>query len=942
MAGTKVRGITIELSADASGINSALKDVNKNISSTSRELKDIDKLLKLDPTNVQLLAQKQEALQRQMEQTRDKIKLLKDAEEDLKKQMVDGGTEEQKKQLAALEREIISSEKYLEDYTQQMDQAGKETDQLAASEKNAEQATGSMSEGFTVLKGALASLVADGIRLAADALKDLITEGPKYADEILTMAKTTSMATDTLQELDYMSGLVDVDVNTVAGSMKKLTKNMDSARDGSGSAADAFKTLGVSVTDSNGELRKSEDVFFDAIEALVKIENEAERYAVSMSLFGKSATDLNPLIEAGADQLRGFADEAHEMGYVLDEESLEALGRVQDAFDRFDRKMVAVKNTVASGLAPAIERGMKRAQAAVDSIDWKKIGETIGNAFEGIISAFEWIIEHGPEIKAVLAAIIAAFAAQKIIQVVQGIQKMTKAMLAMNAAADANPYVLLATALIAVAAATVSWAKSTQEMYKENNALIKAMSDSTAEIEDHITAIDEMTTAYEEASAAREASISSGEAEIAHVQALSDELATLADENGNVADKDKARAEFILGELNTALGTEYTMTGNVIDQYKKLEEGIDAVIQQKRAEIILQAQEEAYRQAIIGRTDAERELEAAIQAKFAAEQNMASIAQEITDTQAAMNQAAAAGSQEVLGLGYKIQMLKQSYSEAEGKVADLDTALQAQADVVDQYAYDVTSYEANMTKAITGDYDKIEYKSWETAKAQKEATNDASKAVITNATAASKGWLETMSKMVSEATGKKVEFRDAGGGMVKAVVDGVEQDKEIPANKVKEMAAQMVNTVGATAQAMYSSAKSIDEAIALAIADGSGPVYTALQNLASGIVAEFNKDMKINSPAKVMFPSGKGVDEGIAVSIAKNKGIIFNEMDKLAGQMSRFNPLVSGYAGITSNGVIGKGSVSNSFVQNNYSPKALSRLEIYRQTQNLLSYAGRV
>ena len=136
------------------------------------------------------------------------------------------------------------------------------------------------------------------------------------------------------------------------------------------------------------------------------------------------------------------------------------------------------------------------------------------------------------------------------------------------------------------------------------------------------------------------------------------------------------------------------------------------------------------------------------------------------------------------------------------------------------------------------------------------------------------------------------------------------------------------------------SGENVVQGIAQGITNGSGAAYTAISQLANGIVAEFNKDMKINSPAKVMFPSGKGVDEGIAVSIAKNKGIIFNEMDKLAGQMSRFNPLVSGYQNIGS-GSAANGSVSNSFVQNNYSPKALSRLDIYRNTRNLLDYAGR-
>ena len=196
MAGAKVRGITIELSADASGINDGLKKANSAINSTQKELRDIEKLLKLDPTNVTLLAQKHEALQKQIGNTREKLDLLKKAEEDLKKQMEDGGTEEQKKQLAALQREIISTEKDLDKYTDQLEETKKGTKDLTKEEQNATEATGKMKEGFTVLKGALASLVAEGIRKAADGFKELMTAGPAYADEILSLTSKTSMATD--------------------------------------------------------------------------------------------------------------------------------------------------------------------------------------------------------------------------------------------------------------------------------------------------------------------------------------------------------------------------------------------------------------------------------------------------------------------------------------------------------------------------------------------------------------------------------------------------------------------------------------------------------------------------------------------------------------------------------------------------------------------------
>lgn len=937
MAGTKVRGITIELSADASGINSALKDVNKQISSTGRELKDIDKLLKLDPTNVQLLAQKQETLQRQMEQTRNKVKLLKEAEEDLQKQMVDGGTEEQKKQLAALEREIISSEKNLEKYTTEMDQAGRQTDQLAQSQRDAEQTTESLSGGFSVLKGALANLAADGIRMAASALKDLIAEGPAYADEILTMASKTSVATDTLQELSYMSDLVDVDVNTVAGSMKKLTKSMDSARSGSGSAADAFKELGVQVTDSNGQLRSSENVFFDAIESLGKIQNETERDALAMKIFGKSATELNPLIEAGSDKLKGFADEAHEMGYVLDQDALEKLGRVQDAFDLFNRKMTAVKNTVAAGVAPAIERTMRKLQTIVDRIDWEKFGEDLGKAFESIIDAFEWILNNGDAIKAVLSGIIAAFAAAKIVQVVQGIQKMTTALMSMNTVANANPYVLLISAIVGLGAALVSASQSAHEMYKENIVLIKALTDDMSVIEEHSAQIDEMAASYEEARQAREEAMNAGLAEMAHVQDLTAELSTLANQNGEVKKSDQDRAQFILDELNKALGTEYTMTGNVITQYQSMTQAIKDMIEQKKAEIILQAQEEAYRQAILGREQAEQALAQAIRDKAQAEEDMANTLTTIEQKQAAMNAAAAAGSSAVQGLGWEISMLKQSYNEAEAGLAAYDAKIQTSAETVNKYAYDITQYEANATKAITGNYQAITNKAYETANAQGQASSEASKAVVTNTTAAQQQWLKDLGTMVSAATGKKVEFRDAGKGMVQAIVDGQEEGKALPVGKVRDMAQSMVTTFRQANPGFVVSGENVAQGIAAGITNGSGVAYTAMSTLATGLLQEFNRKMEIKSPSRVMMRTARFIDEGVAVGITQNEDIALNAMrnfsDRLNASMNLNAPGMS-----SSGSTAGIGGYN--FTQNIYSPKAPSRLDIYRDTRNLLAYAG--
>ena len=906
MAGAKVRGITIDLGLDASGVASGLKKVNSSLNSTSKELKDIDKLLKLDPGNVTLLAQKHEALQRAISQTRDKLNLLKEAEEKLKAEMVDGGTEEQQRQLAALQREIISTEKNLEKYENQLNDTEGETKDLTRAEEQAEQATGKMKEGFTVLKGALANLVADGIRKAVDGFKDLMTAGPAFADEIMTMSKTTGIATDELQELSYMSGLVDVDLSTVASSMKKLTKSMDSARGGTGSAAEAFKTLGVSVTDVNGNLRDNEDVFYDAIDALGKMENETERDALAMKLFGKSATDLNPMIEAGSDAMRGFAEEAHEMGYVLDNDALEALGRVQDEFDRFGKQMESVKNQIAAGVAPAIEKGMKKLSDVIKKIDWKKVGEQMGNAFNALIDALDWLVQNGAMVKAILSGIVGALAVQKVAQFVQVVQTMITALKAatiaqegMNAAANANPYVLLATAIVACGAALISWQKSLADAAEAANYDLQATRQLIDSVEEHNAAIQENADAYNELRETREKSLNAGLAEVSHVQSLSDELKTLADANGVVADKDKARAQFILNELNNALGTEYTLTGNQISNYQQLAGSIDEVIRKKQAELILKAQEEAYTAAIIGRQDAELQLAQATTDLINLENEQAEVYARQQEILAEVKN----GNTEHINELYD---LATRYSELQTEIDNTNVAYQTAADQVDQYTYDVTAYTDNMTAALNGDYDQIQYKSWETAKAEGTATNQASKEVSANAKNATNAWMGELGSMLSQTTGMNVEFKDAGNGMVQAYVNGQKYGQAAPANQVKAMGQQMHNQMTQIQRTMQTDGTYAAQGVGNGINSGSGYAYGAMSGFASTLVSRFKSIFKISSPSKVMAEMGGYMVEGVAEGIEDKADVAIGAVEDLSNDLTAaMNPTIGGsYSAMVSGGGI--------------------------------------
>lgn len=186
-------------------------------------------------------------------------------------------------------------------------------------------------------------------------LIDLTKEAAAAADEILTLSSQTGLATDTIQEMQYASELLDVSFETIQGSLTKLTNNMQDTAAGTGNALAAFAQLGISVTDANGNLRNAEEVFYEIVDALGEVSNETERDALSMDIFGKKAQDLNPLIEQGAERLSELADEAHEVGYVMNEEMLASLGGVDDAMQRMDNTFKTVKQNLAAQFAPYLE-----------------------------------------------------------------------------------------------------------------------------------------------------------------------------------------------------------------------------------------------------------------------------------------------------------------------------------------------------------------------------------------------------------------------------------------------------------------------------------------------------------------------------------------------------------------------------------------------------------
>ena len=352
MANSKIKGLTIEIGGDTTKLGKALADVDKRSTDLSKELQQINRLLKLDPGNTELIAQKQQVLAKAVAATSEKLETLREAEKQVQKQFERGEVSEE--QVRALQREIAQTEQTMRGYEKEAKDCSGATSNFGAAAKTAAGKFGGAMKAVGSAAAASLAVVASLAGAAAVALTKMSVSAAAYADDILTTSTVTGIATDKLQEYAYAAELVDVSVETLTKSQAKNIKSMKSAVDGSKTAAEAYAALGITITNADGSLRDGETVYWEIIDALGQMENETERDAIAMQLLGKSAQELNPLIEAGSEKMAELGQEARDVGAVLSEDALNAMGAFDDSIQRLKGSAGAAKNALGTVLLPEL------------------------------------------------------------------------------------------------------------------------------------------------------------------------------------------------------------------------------------------------------------------------------------------------------------------------------------------------------------------------------------------------------------------------------------------------------------------------------------------------------------------------------------------------------------------------------------------------------------
>ena len=593
-----------EMQKKLQGLQKSLRDNQAEQKSLSKEIKDAEKEIKQIEKAIAKTGTTTEEQRKRLEQLRSTIESDRSSMEALKLQ-----ESQLRSQIEATNQQIEAERKALSD--------------LKTSMGDAKTAAGDLTKEVAAIGAAATAAVAGLFAFTKSAAE--------WADSMNTMRDVTGISTSDLQKFTYAAELVDVSVETITGSLTKLTRNMQTAAgNGKSTAAQAFSELGVAVTDAAGQLRDRQEVFYEVIDALGKIENETQRDALAMNVFGRTAEQLNPLIKGGAAALKEIGDEAERAGLILSQDTLNGLHAFNDTVDELKAKGTAIKELAAAEMTPALEGLVEVGNELLDEIqqmvksgELKSIAKELGVAIKSGAEALKNIITFVWKFKEAIAAAVVGMVAFKVAMSITSLvnslivgfkalsvatKSETTEMAALNAVMNANP---IGVVISLVTALTMAFA-----------ALTAATQNNTQAVTHDMQAFDAYSQSMRDLEQSQEDAMASAVAEDAVLRLAIDDYITLRDKASLTADE-KKRLSTVTDELSQKLGittkalseqkiSYEQLTKAADDYYKQLEKDAvrDFYIEKyKTAAVIVNQNEEAFKAAEKQLEDAEADLQ---------------------------------------------------------------------------------------------------------------------------------------------------------------------------------------------------------------------------------------------------------------------------------------------------------------------------------------------
>ena len=351
--GTTLKGITVEIGGDTTKLGDAILKARKSAKDLSGELRGVESLLKLDPTNTVLLAQKQDILAESIAGAKDKLKMLIAAQESMSKQLADGKISPE--QYRDFEREIEATRQQLT----RLEAVASGTDDAVADVGDAAEEAGEKAQkasgGWTVLKGVMADLASSAIKAAvsavADGAKKMVSAGLEYNQAM--EGYITNFTT--------MLGGSSEAANSMVGSLQKLAAATPLAMSDLAGGAQTLLAFGVASDDVSGTLQRLGDISLGNAD---KMQSLARAYGKATAQGKLTGETVQMMIDAGWNPLIDICDQTGESmedvqkrmaaGSISAEELTQAVNHATDAGGKFAGGMEAASKTVA-GLTSTLQ-----------------------------------------------------------------------------------------------------------------------------------------------------------------------------------------------------------------------------------------------------------------------------------------------------------------------------------------------------------------------------------------------------------------------------------------------------------------------------------------------------------------------------------------------------------------------------------------------------------
>lgn len=697
--------------------------------------------------------------------------------------------------------------------------------------------------------------VFSALTLAADAFAiSIISAGVDYNAEIETYLTRLETLTGSAENANKILEQIKKDALATPFDVSSLTQ-AESLLLSTGLSAEQVRldvlALGDAISASGGGNAELQRMAVN----MQQIKNVGKASALDIKQFAYAGIDIYGLL---ADSMGVTREEASQMTVTYDMLST-ALQKASQKGGKYYNAMEKQSKTYKGAMS-----NLKESVNVFAGDMAEEFFKSIKKIIPKLTDLFNWLSKNKEVVIAIAKPILIL---SNTILGLLAINKVTSAFGGLWKIITAHPIAIATAAIVSLTAAIIGLVTQETEAERQHRETMDALKQEASEI-------DAAVQSWDDLQAARQNNINVGMTELAYTKALYDELTTLVDENGNVIEGYEDRADFITGELAKALGIEIQYTDGQIQGYKELQEEIDKIIEKKKAQIILNASEELYTEALKNQLEAQDKLNKEEAIYLKEKEEFQKILTEGSDL-------------DKMGVTKRYKAAKEEYEIAKENYNN-------QRELVEGYYYEIGKYEKNYEYFHNEEYDKMSTATWEYAKDVQKA-GDAEKATLEKNITVTKSTLNTLYRLKeqsgSDIYDQQIKTNEALLNNQEKELKKYTSTTETNLNQTKDKWGSFLSYAVAKIKAKNPEVESAGKDFVKGFGNGIDDNPTKQQvlgkvyNFADSVLGNIKRILGIHSPSTEMEQIGEYFMQGFSVGIQNEKNKVFGDLKTLTGDL---------------------------------------------------------